>query len=240
VRRRGGVGCEYRYRRKVVNDEEEREGIEPEHMAKRHLYDDYVRKLSLGFVSEIERIQAEYGFEYGPEFEVALCRLLRDALPQAYGVCRGYVVDAEGNKAGDDIIIWARDRFPTLRMTASEDYSRKENIPIEAVYAYIEAKHSLVLVGEGPSSLRHSCEQVATVKRLVSQREKRQLLDPDPYARSVIAPGDGSAPLHEVRNPVYGAVSLGYMMVGAEGFEPPTSCSQSRRATGLRYAPTRR
>ena len=26
-------------------------------------------------------------------------------------------------------------------------------------------------------------------------------------------------------------------MVGAAGFEPATSCSQSRRATGLRYAP---
>src|ERR1700761_1027596 len=28
-------------------------------------------------------------------------------------------------------------------------------------------------------------------------------------------------------------------MVGAEGFEPPTLCSQSRCATRLRYAPTR-
>ncbi len=28
------------------------------------------------------------------------------------------------------------------------------------------------------------------------------------------------------------------LLVGARGFEPPTSCSQSRRATGLRYAPT--
>ena len=27
-------------------------------------------------------------------------------------------------------------------------------------------------------------------------------------------------------------------MVGARGFEPPTSCSQSRRATRLRHAPT--
>ena len=26
-------------------------------------------------------------------------------------------------------------------------------------------------------------------------------------------------------------------MVGARGFEPPTFCSQSRRATGLRHAP---
>jgi hypothetical protein len=27
-------------------------------------------------------------------------------------------------------------------------------------------------------------------------------------------------------------------LVGAEGFEPPTLCSQSRCATRLRYAPT--
>ena len=27
------------------------------------------------------------------------------------------------------------------------------------------------------------------------------------------------------------------VLVGARGFEPPTSCSQSRRATELRYAP---
>ena len=29
-------------------------------------------------------------------------------------------------------------------------------------------------------------------------------------------------------------------VVGAAGFEPATSCSQSRRATGLRYAPSMR
>jgi hypothetical protein len=29
----------------------------------------------------------------------------------------------------------------------------------------------------------------------------------------------------------------GFMSVGAPGFEPGTSCSQSRRDTGLRYAP---
>jgi hypothetical protein len=29
-----------------------------------------------------------------------------------------------------------------------------------------------------------------------------------------------------------------HSMVGAEGFEPPTLCSQSRCATRLRYAPT--
>ena len=29
-------------------------------------------------------------------------------------------------------------------------------------------------------------------------------------------------------------------LVGVEGFEPPTSCSQSRRATRLRYTPATR
>ncbi len=33
-------------------------------------------------------------------------------------------------------------------------------------------------------------------------------------------------------------VSILFLMVGAEGFEPPTLCSQSRCATRLRYAPT--
>ena len=29
-------------------------------------------------------------------------------------------------------------------------------------------------------------------------------------------------------------------LIGARGFEPPTSCSRSRRATRLRYAPSLR
>ena len=31
----------------------------------------------------------------------------------------------------------------------------------------------------------------------------------------------------------------GWCLVGARGFEPRTSCAQGRRATRLRYAPTR-
>jgi hypothetical protein len=35
-----------------------------------------------------------------------------------------------------------------------------------------------------------------------------------------------------------GSARCGPKLVGVEGFEPPTSCSQSRRATRLRYTPT--
>jgi hypothetical protein len=39
------------------------------------------------------------------------------------------------------------------------------------------------------------------------------------------------------RNRTYRLKYLWLVMVGAEGFEPPTLCSQSRCATRLRYAP---
>ena len=47
---------------------------------------------------------------------------------------------------------------------------------------------------------------------------------------SRIVTGSGAATPHRSRLPHE-------QMVGVEGFEPPTSCSQSRRATRLRYTP---
>lgn len=40
-----------------------------------------------------------------------------------------------------------------------------------------------------------------------------------------------------LRRPMLYPAELQALMVGVEGFEPPTSCSQSRRATRLRYTP---
>ena len=37
----------------------------------------------------------------------------------------------------------------------------------------------------------------------------------------------------------YGRKAERFGLVGVEGFEPPTFCSQSRRATRLRYTPIR-
>ncbi len=45
-------------------------------------------------------------------------------------------------------------------------------------------------------------------------------------------------PMSAIWRPSY-AVQGNIILVGARGFEPPTSCSQSKRATGLRYAPRR-
>ncbi len=71
-------------------------------------------------------------------------------------------------------------------------------------------------------------------------RLRRPMLYPDEL-QALRPSSDRARRLH----PILGAsryrglvCELSLLMVGAEGFEPPTPCSQSRCATRLRYAPT--
>lgn len=106
-------------------------------------YNNYVIDLNNKFQRRLDDIAADHNFDYGNEFEIAVCEVLREFLPLKYGICRGHVVSFDGNKTGDDIIIYDQERFPTLRLNRRDNFSRKENIPIEAVYAYFEAKHTI-------------------------------------------------------------------------------------------------
>lgn len=138
-------------------------------------YNDYLKKLSEKFEKRLTGLSADYNFDYGDEFEIAICDIIRDFLPSKYGVCRGFVVNSLGEKAGDDIIIYDRERFPTLRLL-KEDLSRKEHIPIEAVYAYIEAKHTL-----DKNTIHKSLDQIKDVKTICSTRLKVDLEQIDNY-----------------------------------------------------------
>jgi len=66
------------------------------------MHDNYVHELHLKFSRKLDEISAEYNFDLGDEFEVAICSILRAFLPEKYGVCRGFVVDRNGEKAGFD------------------------------------------------------------------------------------------------------------------------------------------
>lgn len=134
-------------------------------------YGKWVKTLSERLEANLSTVDVEHSFEYGSEFEVVICNTLRSVLPDKYGVCRGYVIDAKGSKAGDDIIIFDRHRFPTVALRDRDDLSRKESVPIEAVYCYVEAKHTINLEGDDPQSLSKACQQIANVKRLCSTRE---------------------------------------------------------------------
>ena len=85
-------------------------------------------------------------------------------------MCRGYLVSAASDKVGDDIIIYDHERFPTLRSIDNEGFAQKELIPIEAAYAYIEAKNSLVLSGKD-ETFDKAIKQVGDAKSLVASRE---------------------------------------------------------------------
>jgi hypothetical protein len=147
-----------------------------------YLYGDFISNLHKRFSRKLEQIEAEHNFELGNEFEVAVCQILRDFLPGKYGVCRGFVVSRDGQKAGDDIIIYDQERFPTLRQLEKNDFSRLEIVPIEAVYVYIEAKHTLNFCEEAKKcTLVKAMAQVRAVKAQILRREKVSLNSIDPY-----------------------------------------------------------
>lgn len=129
-------------------------------------YDGFCKSISEAFNRIFSEISYEYNFDAGPEFEIAICKALRNILPLKYGICRGFIVTLEGKTAGDDIIIYDQESYPTLRMIGDATFSRKEKIPAEAVYAYIEAKHTLYIEGDGGQSLAKSLSQIEQVKQL--------------------------------------------------------------------------
>jgi hypothetical protein len=183
--------------REIVDSLQVRPGL-PEPL----MYDNYVRHVSVQFEHALERIRAGHNFEYGSEFELAICKTLRAVLPQKYGICRGYAVSALGEMAGDDIIIYDRMRFPTLRALETDDFASKERVPIEAVYAYIEAKHSICIEGDGGTSFQKALNQVGQVKMLCDRRQSVPLFDCD-LNENKNGPCVGWS---KIRNPAYGII----------------------------------
>lgn len=170
-------------------------------------YRNYLESLAKAFKHRFEQISTHYNFDSGDEFEIALCYILREVLPSKYGICRGHVIPAEGQSAGDDVIIYDRERFPTLRVFPQESYDRKQDIPIEAVYAYIEAKYTLHINGDikDGQSLLKACSQVAAVKRICETRAPRLSEYTHPYFKSDISYGE-RPDWPKVLNPVLGAI----------------------------------
>ncbi len=172
-------------------------------------YDDFAGKLSRRVSARLALIEAQYNFDLGDEYEVALCEVLADILPARYGVCRGSLVTFEGEQAGDDLIVFDRMSYPTLRSSIAPGFAVKEKVPVEAAYAYIECKHRVV-IGEsldGSDSLRTAVEQVRAAKRLASGRRPNP--NDDFKAQAPFTQrkrGHWPAYLPETRNELFGAV----------------------------------
>ena len=136
-------------------------------------YNKYLEEVATKFNTHLREIAVEHNFEHGDEFEIAICKTLDRALPSRYAVCRGYLVDIDSDDVGDDIIIYDHERFPALRLVDDAGWTQLQRIPIEAAYAYIEAKNSLTLtdVGSTKATFPKAVKQVQDAKSLVAKRE---------------------------------------------------------------------
>jgi hypothetical protein len=191
--------------RKALQEAAEALGGRGSRIERGMLYDDWLSDVARRFQQKFDNIKVTHNFDYGDEFEVALCEVLQEILPRRFGVCRGFVVGRNGERAGDDIIVYDAQHFPTLRALAT-DLSRKESIPAEAVLAYIEAKHTLSVEGDGKSgqSLAKAMSQIDAVKAIPRPPvEHHQIL------RGANLHGfniQGPAGFPQIRNPYYSAI----------------------------------
>jgi len=133
-------------------------------------YGGYIERLSRRIDARLDDIEAVFNFDLGTEFEVAMCLLLEDILPAKFGVCRGFIVTEDGRQAGDDLIVYDKMACPTLRANVAVRYSVKEQIPADAVYAYIECKHS---IGDA-AVFEKAMKQARAVKKLLFTREGKK------------------------------------------------------------------
>ncbi|WP_437973793.1 DUF6602 domain-containing protein [Sorangium sp. So ce295] len=184
-------------------------------------YNDWFGNIVERMDQEFKAIRAVHNIERGEEFEKALCRALRALLPERAGVCRGYIVDRDNNMQGDDIIVYDAARFPTLR-ACGRDLAVKEQVPAEAVLAYIEAKHTLyaqekVLKKHEGQSLAKACSQISAIKAL-----KRAPMPLEAFAPKFLAPPawfKRRRGFPSIRNPWYAAIWALNLNVG-KGAEP--------------------
>ncbi len=166
------------------------------------LYNNWLGQLAGRFQAKFDGIRTVHNFDYGDEFEIALCEVLKSIIPRRASVCRGFIVAQDGTVAGDDIIIFDSTRFPALR-SIGEDLSRKEQVPAEAVLAYIEAKHTLYVHGSAGQSLEKATAQTAAVKSLSrAPLEHRHMIAGLDLGAQVIP----AATLPKIKNPWYAAI----------------------------------
>ncbi len=92
---------------------------------------------------ELELYRASSGVEHAPTkgdiHEDSWIEVLRNYLPNRYGIDKGIVIDSEGNKSDQiDIVIFDPQYTPMLLIQQNHKY-----IPAEAVYAVFECKPTI-------------------------------------------------------------------------------------------------
>lgn len=143
------------------------------------MYKDYIDRISKNAINHFDEIDPEWNFDQGHEFEIALGNILNKLLPDKYGICRGFVTQKDDKTAGDDLIIYDKLKSPLLRPSNDLLFTRKEYVPIESTYIYIEAKNTIEISDASKSTyIGKAIEQTKNIKRLEREdRDRMQFVD---------------------------------------------------------------
>ena len=142
-------------------------------------YKNFLERVSSSFQARVNEIITEWNFDQGNEFETVVGLILREMLPEKYGICRGFVTPEDGDPKGDDLIIYDRLSAPLLRPTNGFEFTRKEYVPVESVYAYIEVKKTIQISEKSSgNSLAKAIKQVREVKEIARKtRALNEIVD---------------------------------------------------------------
>ena len=165
------------------------------------IYDSFLTTISKKFEAQFNEISVINNFDYGDEYEVALCKCLRVILPDQYGICRGSIFSSDGSIVGDDIIIYDQLHYPTLRLLDDATFAQKQKIPFEAVFAYIEAKNTICIDGMEANSFEKAWSQAISIKNL-----KRKPVSFNKYSVNGIPFLKRPDTWPEKANPIYTAI----------------------------------
>lgn len=169
-------------------------------------YNDYIKKLSTRFLARLDEIDPQFNFDIGNEFEIHLGGLLQELLPNKYGICRGFVTPLDGQAKGDDIIIYDHQSYPNLKPNSASKFTIKENIPVDSVYAYLEAKNTIEIKKDSVGTYwGKAIKQTQDVKNIYREpRNSNEIIDGVTLGENLTIPLRKSFP--EICNPMYTAI----------------------------------
>lgn len=204
-------------------------------------YNGWLGEVSTKFQRRFEEIRTNFNFEYDDEFELAIAETLAKIVPTRVGICRGFVVSQDGTTKGDDIILFDKSRFPTLRFL-TDDLRAKQYVPAEAVLCYIEAKYSLYLKDTGASSgqtLEKALKQTSDIRMLARKEVPLKEIFPGINLGNNLSITTDELGHATTRNPYYTAIISGRVYKSSLDKTDPTDVQLAEAMKSIEgcYAP---
>jgi hypothetical protein len=141
------------------------DGTNTDHLRSNRAYRERWLRMKARWNDEFEHMQAK-----GESNETVVRKLLREYLPEKYGVTEGFLIDRKGRQSKQtDVIIYDRFSHPFVFFEAPDDSDETHKIiPIDSVIATIEVKTTLKgHLEEGFKNISYSRANLMAINQLM-------------------------------------------------------------------------